>query len=51
MDSSGTLLTVSPYYHFNRGQYIGGPNDPLVTSDDRRSHYISGYVNLAITKG
>jgi len=51
MGSSGTLLTVSPYYHFNRGQYIGGPNDPLVTTDDRRSHYIGGYVNLAITKG
>src|SRR5439155_4426335 len=27
---SGALLTISPFYHFNRGQYIVGPNDPLV---------------------
>src|SRR5215471_5583723 len=32
---AGTLLTVSPYYHFNRGRYIGGKNDPIVTSDNR----------------
>ena len=28
---AGTLLTVSPYYHFNRGRYIGGENDPIVS--------------------
>jgi outer membrane receptor for ferrienterochelin and colicin len=49
--ASGTLLTVSPYYHYNRLEYIGGPNDPVVTADDRKSHYLGGYVNLAITKG
>jgi hypothetical protein len=49
--TSGALLTVSPYYHFNRGQYIGGANDPVVTNDDRTSHYAGGYVNLAITAG
>jgi hypothetical protein len=48
---SGTLLTVSPYYHFNRGQYIGGPNDPLVTHDDRGSNYLGGYASWAVTKG
>jgi len=48
---SGALLTVSPYYHFNRGQYIGGVNDPLVTNDDRGSNYIGGYVSWAVTKG
>jgi hypothetical protein len=47
----GTLLTVSPYYHYNRGQYIGGPNDPLITQDDRSSHYVGGYVNLSRTFG
>lgn len=48
---SGLLVTVSPYYHFNRGEYIGGPNDPLVTTDDRGSHYVGGYVNVSQTKG
>jgi hypothetical protein len=48
---SGTLLTVSPYYHRNRGQYIGGPNDPLISQDDRQSHYVGGYLNLAKTTG
>jgi outer membrane receptor protein involved in Fe transport len=49
--TAGTLLTVSPYYHYNRGRYIGGPNDPLITSDDRSSHYMGGAVNLSMTKG
>jgi hypothetical protein len=49
--AGGTLVTVSPYYHYNRGQYIGGPNDPLVTEDDRSSHYVGGSVNVARTAG
>jgi len=48
---SGTLLTVSPYYHFNRGQYIGGKGDPIVTDDNRGSHYVGGYVNFEVTRG
>jgi len=47
----GLLVTVSPYYHFNRGEYIGGPSDPLVTNDNRGSHYVGGYVNVSQTKG
>jgi TonB-dependent receptor-like protein/carboxypeptidase family protein len=49
--SNGTLLTVSPYYHYSRGQYIGGPQDPLITQDDRTSNYLGGYVNLTRTVG
>jgi len=48
--TSGALLTVSPYYHFNRGQYIGGVNDPLVTNDDRGSNYVGGYASWGMTK-
>jgi outer membrane receptor for ferrienterochelin and colicin len=48
---SGLLVTVSPYYHYNRGQYLGGSSDPLETHDDRSSHYAGGYVNFAATKG
>lgn len=47
----GSLLTLSPYYHYDRGQYIGGPNDPLVTQDNRTSHYVGGYVNFTRTVG
>jgi hypothetical protein len=48
---SGAVLTASPYYHFNRGQYIGGEHDPLVTNDDRGSNYFGGYINWAVTRG
>ena len=47
----GLLVTVSPYYHFNRGEYIGGVNDPLVTNDNRGSHYVGSYINVSQTKG
>jgi outer membrane receptor protein involved in Fe transport len=34
------VLTVSPFYHFTGGQFLGGPNDqPLVPRHDRSSHY------------
>ena len=48
---SEVLVTVSPYYHFNRLRYLGGPNDPLVTNDNRGSHYAGGYINVAQTRG
>ena len=48
---TGWLITASPYYHFNRGEYIGGASDPLVTNDDRGSHYVGGFVNVSLTKG
>lgn len=44
---SGSVLTVSPYYHFNRQRYIGGTSDPLITTDDRSSNYAGGYVSWA----
>jgi outer membrane receptor protein involved in Fe transport len=30
--SPETLLTVSPFYHYNNARYLGGPADPLVTN-------------------
>jgi outer membrane receptor for ferrienterochelin and colicin len=36
---SGMLLTVSPFYHYNTANFEGGPNDPIVTVDERRSQY------------
>lgn len=49
---AGTILTVSPFYHFNRAHYIGGPNDtPVIPEDDRGSNYVGGVVSLAYTRG
>ncbi len=48
----GVLLTLSPFYHFNRAAFDGGPNDtPLVTTDHRMSHYVGGQVTVAVVHG
>jgi outer membrane receptor protein involved in Fe transport len=36
------LLTVSPFYHFNRAEFIGGPNDTPVSATDKRSSQYAG---------
>src|SRR5579864_869634 len=36
---AGMLLTVSPFYHYNTANFDGGPSDPIVTIDERRSQY------------
>jgi len=34
------LTTVSPFYHYNRASYTGGPNDvPVITTVDQTSNY------------
>ncbi|HEV2117490.1 MAG TPA: TonB-dependent receptor [Terriglobales bacterium] len=46
------LLTVSPFYHFNRTRYLGGPLDvPVSPEDDRGSNYAGGVVSLAVVEG
>ena len=48
----GTVLTVSPFYHFNRAHYIGGSQDtPVIPEDDRGSNYAGGVVSLAVIRG
>jgi outer membrane receptor for ferrienterochelin and colicin len=52
---TGLVLTVSPFYHFNRAHYIGeftGAPDPnvFVPEDDRGSNYIGGVVSAAYTR-
>ncbi|HEX8871905.1 MAG TPA: TonB-dependent receptor [Candidatus Acidoferrum sp.] len=45
---SGLVLTVSPFYHFNRSAYEGSPTDyPLVARDDRSSKYEGGQATLS----
>ena len=44
------VLTVSPFYHFNRANYGGSPNDtPVQTTDNRSSSYAGGQATLALT--
>jgi outer membrane receptor protein involved in Fe transport len=50
--SKGTLLTVSPFYHYNRANYLSGPGDnPFVLNNDRASHYLGGQASLGIVTG
>src|SRR6516225_6826660 len=43
----GVLLTVSPFYHFNRANYLGGPNDPMLSTLDKLdSHYAGAQITL-----
>ena len=44
---TGAVVTVSPFYHFNRanytGNYVGAPDPDLtVPQDDRSSNYVGG---------
>src|SRR5581483_1583142 len=54
--SNGVLVTVSPFYHFNRAHYIGDfrgdPSaDVVVPGDDRGSNYVGGVVTVAVNRG
>jgi hypothetical protein len=50
--NAGLLLTVSPFYHFNRADFESNPSDfPTATTDDRSSKYEGGQATLAYVKG
>jgi len=43
----GLLLTVSPFYHYNRANYDGDPNDtPVSTTQHRGSQYAGAQIAL-----
>jgi hypothetical protein len=48
----GLLLTVSPFYHYNRANYDGDPNDtPISTTQHRGSQYGGAQIAFsAVTK-
>ena len=48
---SQAFLTVSPFYHYNRAAFDGGPNDPIITTDHRASQYVGGQAVLAMSHG
>jgi outer membrane receptor protein involved in Fe transport len=44
----GVLLTTSPFYHFNRANYDGGPNDmPISTTQHQDSQYAGAQATLS----
>ena len=48
--SPSSLLTVAPFFHTNSGDFEGGPADPIVTRDRRRSRYLGAQVTYAVTR-
>ncbi len=51
--SSGPGLTwnVSPFYHFNRAAFEGGPLDMPAATDNRAGQYAGGQAAVSIVKG
>ncbi len=46
--NSHLMTTVSPFYHYNSGDYDSSPNDvPIATTEDRTSAYAGGQASLA----
>ncbi len=46
--NSKLLLTVSPFYHYNRAAFKGGPNDtPVIARDERSSQYGGAQIVLS----
>ena len=49
--NAGFLLTVSPFYHFNRASFQSNPRDfPSAATDNRSSRYAGGQATLAWVK-
>lgn len=49
--SPGILVTASPFYHFNRAAYEGGPLDVPSAIDNRASTYGGGQLSASFVKG
>jgi len=46
--NSHLLTTVSPFYHYNSGDYASNSNDiPIATTEDRASTYVGGQASFA----
>jgi outer membrane receptor protein involved in Fe transport len=49
--ANDATFTLSPYFHYNNAQYVGGPQDtPYVLNDNNRSNYIGARSVLQILK-
>ena len=46
--NSHLMTTVSPFYHYNSGDYQSNPNDvPIATTENRGSTYVGGQASVA----
>jgi outer membrane cobalamin receptor len=45
--NSQMLLTVSPFYHYNRANYDSALSDPVVTTDHRASNYGGAQISFS----
>lgn len=48
--NTNTLLTVSPFYHYNRANYDSSTSDPVVTTQHRGSTYGGGQVSFSLSE-
>jgi outer membrane receptor protein involved in Fe transport len=48
---SSVVFTASPFFHFNRAAFEGGPNDVPSATDNRASTYAGGQTSLGYVKG
>ncbi len=47
--AGGAAFTVSPFFHFNRADYLGGSADtPFILNDNRRSSYVGALADLTV---
>jgi outer membrane receptor protein involved in Fe transport len=47
----GVLFTLSPYFHYNSGRYVGGQQDvPFVLDDDARAKYFGAHSVVQVQK-
>lgn len=44
--NSNTLLTISPFYHYNDSRYIGSASDPLIANSRNTSNYLGAETEL-----
>lgn len=50
--NSHLMSTVSPFYHYNRGNYVSSPEDiPVATTENRGSTYAGGQGSFAANYG
>lgn len=49
--SPNLVLTISPFYHFNRAAFEGGPNDVPAATDNRASNYGGGQISVNVNHG
>ncbi len=49
--NESTLLTVSPFFHYNDAQYIPGANDPFMATSDNTSNYIGAQTEYRYVHG